>query len=91
MVIYKGAIRRFVMHHTISRFLKLGLAFCIAATLVGCASGGRHSYNDPFAYCAAVGTIDTADGRYNGGRLPDSVIQAMIRQIHGLSIYLIRI
>lgn len=68
------------MLHTVSRFLKLGLAFCIAATLVGCASGGRHSYNDPFAYCAAVRTIDTLDSRYNGARLPDSIIQAMVRQ-----------
>lgn len=38
------------------------------------------SYNDPFTYCAAVGTIDTADARYNGAEMPDAVIQAMRRQ-----------
>ena len=38
------------------------------------------SYDDPFAYCAAVGTIDTPDTRYNGTEMPDSIIQAMIRQ-----------
>ena len=37
-------------------------------------------YDDPFAYCAAVGTIDTPDGRYDGPEMPDSIIQAMIRQ-----------
>lgn len=41
---------------------------------------GQSSYNDPFAYCAAVGTIDTPDGRYNGAKMPDSIIQGMIRQ-----------
>lgn len=38
------------------------------------------SYSDPWAYCAAVGTIDTPDGQYNGAEMPDSIIQAMIQQ-----------
>lgn len=38
------------------------------------------SYDDPFTYCAAVGTIDAPDERYNGAAMPDSVIQEMIRQ-----------
>ena len=37
-------------------------------------------YDDPFTYCTAVGTIDTPDERYNGPEMPDSIIQAMIRQ-----------
>lgn len=37
-------------------------------------------FDDPFAYCAAVGTIDAPDGRYIGPKLPESVIEAMIRQ-----------
>jgi putative hemolysin len=37
-------------------------------------------FDDPFAYCAAVGTIDTPDERYDGPEMPDSIIQAMIRQ-----------
>src|SRR3990172_9088785 len=41
---------------------------------------GQSSYNNPFVYCAAVRTIDTPDGRYNGAKMPDSIVQAMIRQ-----------
>ena len=41
---------------------------------------GPSSYDDPFAYCAVVGTIDAPDERYNGPQMPDSIIQAMIRQ-----------
>ncbi len=43
--------------------------------------GAKHaSLNDPFAYCAAAGTIDRPDARYNGDKMPDSIIQAMVRQ-----------
>ncbi|HVM72278.1 MAG TPA: hypothetical protein VMT91_11005 [Anaerolineales bacterium] len=38
------------------------------------------SYSDPFAYCAAVGTIDAPDARYTGPAIPDSIIQAMLKQ-----------
>jgi len=38
------------------------------------------SYDGPFAYCAAVGTVDTPDERYGGPEMPDSIVQAMIRQ-----------
>ena len=41
---------------------------------------GPSSYNDPFAYCAAVGTIDTPDERYDGAKMPESIIQGMIQQ-----------
>jgi putative hemolysin len=41
---------------------------------------GPSSFDDPFAYCAAVGTIDTPDDRYDGPEMPDSIVQAMIRQ-----------
>lgn len=37
------------------------------------ASAAEASYEDPFAYCAAVGTVDYPDGRYRG----PSVIPAM--------------
>ena len=40
----------------------------------------QSSYDDPFAYCGAIGTIDTPDERYNGPQMPDSIIEAMIRQ-----------
>ena len=32
------------------------------------------TYTDPFAYCAAVGTIDTPDARYTGPKTPGSVL-----------------
>jgi putative hemolysin len=44
------------------------------------AEAGPSSYNDPFAYCAAVGTIDVPDERYDGPEMPDSILQAMVRQ-----------
>jgi len=37
-------------------------------------------YNDPFAYCAAVRTIDAPDARYNGPEVPDSITQNLIQQ-----------
>lgn len=36
------------------------------------------TYDDPFAYCAAVGTIDSPDARYTGPKMPDSIVQGMI-------------
>jgi hypothetical protein len=37
-------------------------------------------YNDPFAYCAAVGTVDAPDERYTGPEMPDSVVEGMIKE-----------
>jgi hypothetical protein len=36
------------------------------------------TYDDPFAYCAAVGTADSPDARYIGAKMPDSIVQGMI-------------
>ena len=36
------------------------------------------TYSDPFAYCAAVGTIDAPDTRYEGEEMPDAIIEGMI-------------
>lgn len=33
------------------------------------------SFTDPFAYCIAVGTIDSPDARYTGEQIPASVIE----------------
>ncbi len=35
------------------------------------------TYTDPFAYCAAVGTIDAPDARYTGPQVPDAVVQGL--------------
>lgn len=50
-----------------------GLALLAAA----CGAGGQSSYADPFAYCSAVGTVDTPDARYTGAKLPDDVAQGL--------------
>ena len=68
--------------------LKSIWVMCIALFLAGCASPAtpaptasfRASYSDPFAYCAATGTIDTPDARYSGPAMPDVIVQAMVKQ-----------
>lgn len=35
-------------------------------------------YDDPYAYCAAVGTIDAPDSAYIGPAMPDSLVDAMV-------------
>lgn len=42
------------------------------------------AYSDPFAYCAAVGTIDEPDARYTGPAVPLSVVEGL-RKAMGLS------
>ncbi len=57
--------------------LVVGLAFAPAActTAPGVAPTPQPTaFTDPFAYCAAVGTIDAPDARYTGPKVPDAVI-----------------
>ncbi|MBI4674705.1 MAG: hypothetical protein HY741_23925 [Chloroflexi bacterium] len=37
------------------------------------------SFTDPFAYCSAVGTIDTPDVRYTGPNKPDAVVRGLMK------------
>lgn len=37
-------------------------------------------YDDPFAYCAAVGTIDQPDTQYTGNKMPETLIRGMVAQ-----------
>ena len=51
----------------------------IAASACSAGSGTAASptaatFTDPFAYCAAAGTVDTPDARYMGPKIPDEVI-----------------
>ena len=34
-------------------------------------------FTDPFAYCTAVGTMDTPDARYAGPKTPDAVVNGL--------------
>ena len=55
----------------------LGLAVFAAACAAadGSATSLSATFTDPFAYCAAVGTIDAPDARYAGPKVPDGVIE----------------
>lgn len=35
------------------------------------------TFDDPFAYCAAVGTVDEPDERYTGEELPDAIAEGI--------------
>lgn len=37
-------------------------------------SSSQKTYNDPFTYCAAIGTIDAPDIRYTGPQISDQII-----------------
>ena len=45
-----------------------------AATSTSKPALANTSYTDPFAYCAAVGTIDAPDARYTGPQVPDEIV-----------------
>lgn len=36
--------------------------------------------DNPFKYCSAIGTIDKPDKRYTGKKVPDSIVESMIKQ-----------
>ena len=65
-------------------------SFCIISSLLvifvllgACGTtspAGPASYSDPFAYCAAVGTMDAPDERYTGEAMPAAVVEALVRQ-----------
>lgn len=38
------------------------------------------SYNDAFAYCAAVGTVDAPDSRYTGDKVPQVIADGLEKQ-----------
>ena len=50
----------------------------IALLAAGCSSAPK-TYDDPFAYCAAVGTLDSPDARYIGAAVPDAVINGYLQ------------
>jgi hypothetical protein len=56
----------------------------ITAALAGCGSGlapaasaTPATYTDPFAYCAAVGTVDSPSSDYTGPKVPASVAEGL--------------
>lgn len=58
----------------------IGLPFLLLMALLTGAPAmmpASTTYTDPFAYCAAVGTIDAPDGRYTGPAVPLSVAEGL--------------
>jgi hypothetical protein len=43
--------------------------------------GQQSTFTDPFAYCAALGTIDAPDSRYTGPQVPEAVARGLKRAI----------
>jgi len=51
---------------------------CATALLLGANTArATDAWSDPFAYCAAVGTIDAPDARYTGRAVPASVARGL--------------
>ena len=40
----------------------------------------QSDFTDPFAYCAAVGTVDNPDSRYTGSKVPEAIIKGLTRK-----------
>lgn len=53
---------------------QVGTTTSAAPTSVPTPVSAGETYTEPFAYCAAVGTIDAPDARYTGPQIPDEVI-----------------
>ena len=58
------------------------IAVLLGLAVAGVSTAAAESFDDPFAYCAAVGTIDAPDARYQGPPLPAS-IERGLRQAVG--------
>lgn len=47
------------------------------AQLIAAPSLADAGFDDPFAYCAAVGTVDVPDARYTGPAMPEAVVRGL--------------
>lgn len=64
------------------------MLWCVVAMLTACTSTTPQPtpaqsptvYSDPFAYCAAVGTVDVPNEQYGGPAMPEIIVQGMIQQ-----------
>lgn len=69
--------------------LSVALLLLIVASLAGCGAAGASAptvapapYTDPFAYCAAVDTIDAPGATYTGPRVPQSVARGLQKALN---------
>ena len=66
-----------------SKVFSLATLLLVVIALAGCAgqAAADKTYTDPFAYCAAVGTIDAPGATYAGDKVPDSVANALLKAL----------
>jgi putative hemolysin len=74
------------------KLAQMALSFAlplIVVSLAGCgptpapaATSTPAAYTDPFAYCAAVGTIDAPGATYSGSPVPESVAKGLQRALN---------
>jgi hypothetical protein len=69
----KDAKMKKVFLFSIGVLYLLGVTAC-SMTDANSPGNAETIYTDPFAYCAAVGTLDTPGERYTGPAVPDEVI-----------------
>lgn len=70
---------RYVLVKAKQIILPLTLLLIVAG--LACCGGtpAPETYTDPFAYCAAVGTMDAPDAAYTGPKVPESVAEGLRR------------
>ena len=59
------------------RLLTMLLILLMTSVGVGGVPASSTTYADPFAYCAAVGTIDAPDARWAGPAMPEAIARGL--------------
>ena len=74
-------MRRFnLMHSALVVLVAANLISCSSNVIISTPSATQvTSFADPFAYCAAVGTVDTPDARYSGVPMPDVIVKGLMK------------
>jgi hypothetical protein len=64
--------------------IQCALMLLVILNLLACSNesgtgdnSNTETYDDPFAYCQAVGTIDAPDARYTGPQIPEAIAQGL--------------
>lgn len=62
----------------------IGLALLVGSgyPALASATADGQTYTDPFAYCAAVGTVDSPDARWAGSPVPVAVARGLARALN---------
>ena len=63
----------------ISILMALTIIFPVLVACSALSATTTKSFSDPFAYCAAVGQVDTPDARYTGPKISDALFKDYLR------------